>query len=264
MGRGMRRKRLINPFSSDDDDSSGSDIKKCKQSKSKSKIPVAPLPPSFPANPSSSNVVSKNTPLTAVFNKKQGKTAIASLASTTAGIKQNKLLDKIINLRQQAADKAQQRKEAMSLKNIHKFPVKKKVVSNTLCSELPEINAFKTGRSCRSESQSSIVSSLNSQSIEESSCSSHEMSNDIQSPLSQSPLPQFPSSQFLSDKNSVIQTQCLYRPSTSDSIHQTPSREFSEFVTTKDRNEVDIEPELSLAQSQTVLTSKLSTGTIYI
>lgn len=134
MGRGMRRKRLINLFSSDDD-SSGSDrsdrSKRCKQDKSKSKLPAASLPPPLPANSSprkSLNIASKENinPLIVVSNKKQGKTVTASTsASTTASVKQNKLLQKIINLRQQAADKAQQRKKAMSLENIHKLPVKK-------------------------------------------------------------------------------------------------------------------------------------------
>lgn len=132
MGRGMRRKRLINPFLSDDDSSSSNRSKKCKQDKSKSKIPAAPLPLLLPANSSprkSLNIASKENinPLIVVSNKKQGKTVTASTsASTTASVKQNKLLQKIINLRQQAADKAQQRKKAMSLKNIHKLPVKKK------------------------------------------------------------------------------------------------------------------------------------------
>ncbi|XP_029678800.1 uncharacterized protein LOC115244923 isoform X2 [Formica exsecta] len=124
MGRGMRRKRFMNLVSSDDD-SSSSDTKKCKQDKSRSKIPTAPLPPPPPAGLSflrkSLNIASKEniTPLTIVSNKKQSKTAIPpSAAPITAGTRQNKLLHKIINLRQQAADKAQQRKKAMSLENI--------------------------------------------------------------------------------------------------------------------------------------------------
>lgn len=114
---------------SSDDDSSSSDTKKCKQDKSRSKIPTAPFPPPPPAGLSflrkSLNIASKEniTPLTIVSNKKQSKTAIPpSAAPITAGTRQNKLLHKIINLRQQAADKAQQRKKAMSLENIRKLP----------------------------------------------------------------------------------------------------------------------------------------------
>ncbi|XP_070169932.1 uncharacterized protein [Polyergus mexicanus] len=262
MGRGMRRKRFMNLVSSDDD-SSGSDTKKCKQDKSRSKIPTAPLPPSPPAGLSflrkSSNIASKEniTPLTIVSNKKQSKTAIPpSAAPITAGTRQNKLLHKIINLRHQAADKAQQRKKAMSLENIRKLPVRKKTVYSTLCSESP-VKAFETGGSCRSESQSSSLTSSivsNSQFVEQSSYSS-KMSNDIQSPLSQSLY------RFLSDKiqNPVTQTQYLSSSFISDYIHRTPPKEFSEFVATEDRSEIDIEPdELSLTSSQTALTSNLT------
>ncbi|XP_071578464.1 uncharacterized protein [Temnothorax nylanderi] len=239
MGRGKRRRRLKNPLSSSGD-SSDSDTKKRKQDKSRSKIPVAPFPPPLPASSSSQkkslNIVSKKniTPLTVVSNKKQSKTATPS--SSTTGIKQHKFLDKIINLRQQAANKAQQRKEAMCLRNIsHKLPVGKKAVDST-SSELPA----KASGTCRSESQSSsIVSSLKSHSVEKSS-PSNEMSRDIQPLLSQS------------DKTDTT------RSSTNDCIRQTPPRddEFNE-----DRSEIDNESDkVSLASSQTVLTSQLNTG----
>lgn len=251
MGRGMRRKRFMNLVSSDDD-SSGSDTKKCKQDKSRSKIPTAPLPPPPPAGLSSLrkslNIASKEniTPLTIVSNKKQSKTAIPpSAAPTTAGTRQNK---------------AQQRKKAMFLENIRKLPVRKKTVYSTLYSESP-VKAFEASGSCRSESQSSSLTSSivsNSQFVEQSSYSS-KMSNDIQSPLPQSLY------RSLSDKiqNPVTQTQYLCSSSASDYIHRTSPKEFSEFVATEDRSEIDIEPdELSLTSSQTALTSNLTIGTI--
>lgn len=140
------------------------------------------------------------------------------------------------------------------------LPVRKKTVYSTLSSESP-VKAFEAGGSCRSESQSSSLTSLivsNSQFVEQSSYSS-KMSNDIQSPLPQSLY------RSLSDKiqNPVTQTQYLCSSSTSDYIHRTPPKEFSEFVATEDRSEIDIEPdELSLTLSQTALTSNLTRGTI--
>jgi len=124
MGRGMRRKRFMNQFSSEDD-SSGSDTKKYKQGKSKatSKVPIVPLPPPLPANTSSlrksSNISQENiTPLTIVANKKQSKRVTVSPVSPITNIKKSKFLDKIINLRQRAADKAQQRKKVIFEKYI--------------------------------------------------------------------------------------------------------------------------------------------------
>ncbi|XP_067206980.1 uncharacterized protein [Linepithema humile] len=238
MGRGMRRKRFINPFSSDDDSSSSDRSKKCKQDKSKSKIPAAPLPPPFAANSSprkSLNIALKENinPLIVVSNKKQGKTVTAP---TTASVKQNKLLHKIINLRQQAADKAQQRKKAMSLENIYKLPVKMKVVHSTLCSEPLEQN-FETNESCKSDSQSSsIVSSLNMQLIEESSLG-NEMFNDTQS-----------GSFYQSPSNKIQNPIQIQRPcnlSTISDIHQKSSRELNEFAT----EEIDETDSLTLSQT---------------
>lgn len=241
MGRGKRKKH-INRFSSSDD-SSDSDTKTCKQSKSGSKIPATPLPPPLPFPSSltkSFNVASKeNIPtLTVVSNKKQGKTATASPpVSVTATSNQYKLLHKIVNLRQQAADKAQQRKKAMSLENIRKLAVRKKAVDSTLRSELP-MKAFETDGSCKSKPQSSI----------NSSSSSHisEMSTEIRSHSSRS-LCRSPSHETLNP--------CLSTPSTSDYTHQIQPREF-EFVENKTETDAETD-ELSLAPSQPALTSKL-------
>lgn len=261
MGRGMRRKRFTNPFSSDD--SSDCNIKKYKhQGKSKSTIPATPLPPPFPVNGSSLkkslNIVSKETisALTVSKSKKQDKTATASSEPSTSGNTQQKLLNKIINLRQQAANKAQQRKKAMSLENTHKLPVKKKAVNNSTLSCKSLMKTAETCESSRSESQS-IISPLNSQSAEESSYSS-EMSHDIEHPL-----PQL-SYRSVLDKTQNPVTQYLYgSSSTSDYTHQTPTKESSEFVANENRNEIDIESDkVSLVPSQALLISQLFKGTI--
>lgn len=174
-------------------------------------------------------------------------TATTSQAATTDDNKQNKLLHKIINLRQQAADKAQKRKKVMSLENIHKLSVRKKTVYNTLCTELP-LKVIEAGGS-RSESQSPSIS-LNSQSVEELSHIS-EMSNNIQPPSLQS----------LSDKTQNLVTQTQYHLSTSDYIYQTPPTEFSE-VAIEDRSKIDIKSD---DPSQITLTSKMTKSiTIFI
>ncbi|XP_039305919.1 uncharacterized protein LOC120357935 [Solenopsis invicta] len=253
MGRGMRRKRLINPFSSDDDSSGSDRSKRCKQDKLKSKLPAAPLPPPLPANSSrrkSLNIALKENinPLIVVSNKKQGKTVTApTSASTTANVKQNRLLQKIINLRQQAADKAEQRKKAMSLENIHKLPVKKKLVYSTLCSE-PLEEDFETNESCKSDSQSSSIVSLNMQSIGESSLV-NDMFKDTQS-----------RSFYQSSSNkiqSLIQTQRLCSSSIISDIHQKSSKELNEFDT-EEKDETD-----SLTLSQTNLNIGLVLYIIY-
>lgn len=197
----------MNQFSSDDD-SSESDTKKCKQGKSTLKVPIALLPPPLPVNISSVrkslNISKENiTPLTIIANKKQSKRATVSSISPIADIKKSKFLDKIINLRQRVADNAQQRKKVMSLRNVSELAVIKKAVN---ISKLP-MKAFEAGSSFSSESQSSSIVSLNSQS--EELLPSSEMSNDSQSP----------SFQLLSDKIKNPMTQT--RSSISNSIYQT-------------------------------------------
>jgi len=247
MGRGMRRKRLINPFSSSDSSDSDS-TKKSKQSKLRSKVPKAPPPPLFLPSPSymtkSLNIASKENiaPLTVVSKKKQEKTATTFSASTTA-INQHTLLHKIVNLRQQAAIKAQQRKESMSLENIYKL--KKKTIDNTLCSEVQE-KIFEASESDKSEPQSPSILSPSylhkriKKSLHPPSQSS-EMLNDNQF-LSQPVL----------DETQIL---CLSSPSTSDNSHQTSKK----FIAAKDRKnkDTDSEPdELSQPSSQNTLTSQ--------
>lgn len=181
MGRGMRRKRQTK-LSSSDADSSDSN-KKWKQIKSK--IPAAPLPSPPPAGSSLTKslncALKENIPIVKVVsNKKQRKTSSASTSTAIKHQETHQLLDKIVNLRQQAADKAQQRKQAMYLENIQK---RKKATNSTLCSGLP-VKVSETDGSFRSETHSSpILLPFNSQSEKSYS----EMSNDIQSALPQSP-----------------------------------------------------------------------------
>jgi len=242
MGRGMRRKRIINPFLSSD--SSDSDFtKKSKQSKLRSKVPKAPPPPLCLPSPSymtkSLNIASKENiaPLTVVSKKKQEKTAFS--APTTA-INQHTILHKIVNLRQQAANKAQQRKEAMSLENIYKL--KKKTIDNTLCSEVQE-KIFETDESGKSEPQSpSILSPSYLHKHIESHYTRHQSSEMLND------------NQFLSqpilDETQIL---CLSSPSTSDNT--TPKK----FIAAKDRKnkDTDCEPdELSQPSSQNTLTSQ--------
>ncbi|KYN08257.1 hypothetical protein ALC62_00768 [Cyphomyrmex costatus] len=172
MGRGKRKKRLFNPFSSDDD-SSDSENKKYKQDK-KSKIPAAPLPPPPLAGISSltkslSTTSKKNiTELTITPNMKQGKRATASLVVTAASTKRTKFLQQVINHRQQAAEKALQRKKAMSLENIYKLSVKKKAIDSKSCCKVP-LKVSKSSGNYKSTLQFS--SPLNSQSVVEQSLS---------------------------------------------------------------------------------------------
>ncbi|XP_071581230.1 uncharacterized protein [Temnothorax nylanderi] len=189
MGRGMRRKRIMK-LSSSDDDLSDSDVKKSRK-QNKSKIAAAPLPPPPPPAGSSrtkslSCASKENIPIIKVISNKKQRKEVTSSASTTAIIKhqpqqKHPLLDKIVNLRQQAADKAQQRKQAMCLENIQKVSMKRKATNSTLCSELP-MKVSETDGSSRSETHSTPIL-LNSQS--EKSYNSE--SNDIQSILPQSP-----------------------------------------------------------------------------
>lgn len=256
MGRGKRKKRLFNPLS-DDDSSGSSETKKWKQDKLRSKIPAVSLPPPFLAGSSlltkSSSVASKENiaQLTVVPKRKQSKTAIASSASAATTTNRNKFMQKVINLRHQAAEKAEQRKKAMSLEYIQKLSTTKKAVDSTLCCEVP-VKISGAGENSKSAPQSSIMLSLNPQSVKQSSDSS-EKSDEIQ----------FPSTQSLhcslSDKTENL-CLCLSTNSpTSDYIHQTPS---SKFLATEDRNERDTESdEVSTAISQTVSTSTRTADT---
>lgn len=155
--------------------------KKWKQNKSK--IPAAPLPPPPPAGSSltkSLSCASEKSIMKVVSNRKQRKTSSASTSTAINHHEPHQLLDKIVNLRQQAADKAQQRKQAMCFENIQK---RKKATNSTLCSGLA-VKVSKTDGSFRSETHSSpILLPINSQSEKSYS----EMSNDIQSVLPQSP-----------------------------------------------------------------------------
>lgn len=256
MGRGMRKKRTnVFPYDEDYDSSSGSDSKKLK--KSKLKILAAPSPPPLLLINQSSQMKTlsiasiENSPqVTIVSNKKQGKTA--SKAPVTAASNKHKLLEKIKNLRQQAADKAQQRKKAMSLENVRKVAMRKKTVKNTLCSEL-SVKAFETDKSSKSKPQSSSIVSLNSQTVKNTSSSSHisEMSTDSRSPLPQS----------LCRSPDKIQNPCLSPTHSSNhSSKKTPPREF-EYVATENRSETDTESD-EQTPSQPALTSKVTTGTV--
>ncbi|XP_011687107.1 PREDICTED: uncharacterized protein LOC105449548 [Wasmannia auropunctata] len=179
MGRGKRRKRLMNLFTSDDD---SSDSENKKQNK-KSKIPAAPLPPSpsltgISSLMKSSSIASKNNnvEVTIIPNMKQSKTT-ASPVSTTVAIKRNKFVQQIINHREQAAEKTLQRKKAMSLENIHKLSVKNKAVDSTLCCKVP-VKVLEASENCKSTPQSSSnLSLLNSQSVEQLLSDSSEKSN---------------------------------------------------------------------------------------
>jgi len=191
------------------------------------------------------NIASKENidPLTVVSKKKQGKTTTVFSAPTTA-INQHTLLHKIVNLRQQAANKAQQRKEAMSLENIHKL--KKKTIDSTLCSEVQR-KTFEAGGSDKSEPQSPSI-------LSPSYLHKH---------IEKSLHPPSQSSEILNDNQFLFQpvldeTQilCLSSPSTSDNTHQTSPRKF---VAAKDRKnkDTDSEPdELSQPSSQNTLTSR--------
>jgi hypothetical protein len=175
MGRGKRKKKSFNPFPTDDDSSDDDfENKKCKQGKLKSEIPSAPLPPPPPAGiasltkPLSTTSKENIAELTIVSNVKQGKTATASAVLTATSTKQNKFMQQIINNRQRAAEKALQRKKAMSLENIHKLSVRKKVIDSRSCCEAP-VKVLESGGNYKSASQSSsILSPLNSQSVEQS------------------------------------------------------------------------------------------------
>ncbi|KYN09524.1 hypothetical protein ALC57_18362 [Trachymyrmex cornetzi] len=182
MGRGKRKRRLFNPFSSDD--SSDSENKKCKLDKLKSKIPAAPVPPSPLAGISSLtkllNTTSKENiaEVTIAPNMKQDKRATASPVLTATSTKRNKFLQQVINHRQQAAEKALQRKKAMALENIHKLSVKKKAIDSRSCCKVP-VTASESGENCKSTSQfSSISSPSNSQSVEQSLSDTSENSDE--------------------------------------------------------------------------------------
>ncbi|XP_011884059.1 PREDICTED: uncharacterized protein LOC105571195 [Vollenhovia emeryi] len=189
-------------------------------------VPSPPLfSPGLSSMTKSSNVTSKENvaPLIIVSDKNKGKTTTLVPASTTAVHNKHKLLDRIVNIRQQAAIKAEQRKKAMSLENIIKL--KQKTVDSISCSKVQE-KAPETSGSSRSEPQSpSILSPSNVQHFKKSP-----------HPLSHS------NTEILNDNQCLSQpvldeTQNLYlsSPSISDSVHEkSPTREF-EFVVAEER-----------------------------
>lgn len=251
MGRGKRKKRLLNRFTSDDD-SSGSET--WKQKKLMSKIPVAPYPPLLPASLSSQKKVSYDaskeniTGLTVISNMKQGKKA--SAAPTAAGTIQKNLVQKIVNLRQQAAEKAQQRKKAMSLKNISKMSVTKETVDSTLCSEVSGKMSEPSGHYKFASECSSITSQLNAPSVEQlSDCGTK--SNDINLPQS------FYRSSSDKTENPYL---CPSTSFASNYVPQAPLRNFNESVATENRNKNDMNyGEVCVVSSQIASTSTKTT-----